>query len=73
MTISQIREAVQQSARNAGFELAGIAPVHDFGEFDRFREWIEAGRAGEMKYMETPRRVGISPAHVLALDSPLGA
>lgn len=53
MTISQIREAVQQSARNAGFELAGIAPVHDFGEFDRFREWIEAGRAGEMKYMET--------------------
>jgi epoxyqueuosine reductase len=48
----QITDLVKQAAIDAGFELAGIAPVHEFDELDRFREWIDAGRAGEMKYME---------------------
>jgi epoxyqueuosine reductase len=48
----QITSFVKQAAGEAGFELAGVAPVHDFGELDRFREWIAAGRAGEMQYME---------------------
>ena len=43
---------MKQAAIDAGFELAGVAPVHEFDELDRFREWIDAGRAGEMKYME---------------------
>jgi epoxyqueuosine reductase len=47
-----ITSMVKDAARDAGFELAGVAPVHEFGELDRFREWIAAGRAGEMKYME---------------------
>ncbi len=50
--ISYIADVAKQAAREAGFELAGVAPVHDFDELDRFREWIAAGRAGEMKYME---------------------
>jgi epoxyqueuosine reductase len=49
---THITDLVKQAAREAGFELAGVAPVHDFDELDRFREWIAAGRAGEMKYME---------------------
>ena len=49
---SQITNLVKQAAYDAGFELAGVAPVHEFDELDRFREWIAAGRAGEMKYME---------------------
>jgi epoxyqueuosine reductase len=49
---SQIANLVKQAARAAGFDLAGVAPVHEFDELDRFREWIAAGRAGEMKYME---------------------
>ena len=48
----QITDVVKESARDAGFELAGIAPVHEFDELDHFPEWIAAGRAGEMKYME---------------------
>jgi epoxyqueuosine reductase len=48
----QITDLVKQAASAAGFDLAGVAPVHEFDEFDRFREWIAAGRAGEMKYME---------------------
>jgi epoxyqueuosine reductase len=49
---------VKQAARDAGFELVGIAPVYDFEELDRFREWIAAGRAGEMKYMEARNEAG---------------
>ena len=49
---THITDLVKQSAHEAGFELAGIAPVHDFDELDRFREWIAAGHAGEMHYME---------------------
>lgn len=48
----QITNLVKQAASDAGFELAGIAPVYEFDELDRFRAWIDAGRAGEMKYME---------------------
>jgi epoxyqueuosine reductase len=49
----QITSLVKQAAYDAGFELAGVAPVHEFDELDRFREWIAAGRAAEMKYMES--------------------
>src|SRR6266849_5675024 len=49
---NQIANLVKQAARDAGFDLVGIAPVCDFEELDRFREWIAAGRAGEMTYME---------------------
>jgi epoxyqueuosine reductase len=48
----QITSVAKQAARDAGFELAGVAPVHEFGELNGFREWIDAGRAGEMKYLE---------------------
>ncbi|HEX4487954.1 MAG TPA: tRNA epoxyqueuosine(34) reductase QueG [Terriglobales bacterium] len=43
---------VESAALEAGFELSGIAPVRDFPELSRFSEWIEAGHAGEMKYLE---------------------
>jgi epoxyqueuosine reductase len=45
-------QVVQQAARDAGFQLAGIAPVRDFDELNYFPEWIAAGRAGEMSYLE---------------------
>ena len=50
---SQLASAVKAAARSAGFDLAGIACVHDFPELARFPEWIAAGRAGEMKYLES--------------------
>jgi len=56
--ITNITDIAKQAAREAGFELAGVAPVHDFDELDRFREWIAAGRAGEMKYMEARDQSG---------------
>ena len=49
---SQIAARVKQAAHEAGFELAGFAPVRDFAELNHFPHWIEAGHAGEMKYLE---------------------
>jgi len=49
----RLEDAIKDAARNAGFELAGIAAVGDFPELARFPEWIAAGRAGEMKYLES--------------------
>jgi len=43
---------IKQCARNAGFDLCGIAPVRDFAELQVFPSWIADGKHGEMKYME---------------------
>jgi len=46
-----------------GFELCGIAPAEDFEELGCLREWLARGYAGEMRYLEDPRRR--SPAAAL--------
>ncbi len=49
---SAISATVTRAATEAGFELAGIAPVEDSPELEYFSRWIAAGHAGEMKYLE---------------------
>ena len=51
-SIASITDLVKRAAHDAGFELAGIAPVRDFDELAYFPKWIDAGHAGEMKYLE---------------------
>src|ERR1700733_6515949 len=58
LILSDISAAVKQAASDAGFELSGIAPVRDFPELERFPEWIEAGHAGEMTYLEARDETG---------------
>jgi epoxyqueuosine reductase len=55
---NEIPQLIKQAAAAAGFELAGIAPISDFPDLDRFPEWIAAGHAGEMKYMEARDEAG---------------
>ena len=50
---SSTSEFVKRAAHEAGFDLAGIAPVADFPELGRFPAWIAEGHAGEMKYLES--------------------
>ena len=57
-SIGEITSLVKEAAREAGFELAGVAPVGDFPELDEFHKWIAAGHAGEMKYMEARDEAG---------------
>src|SRR5438552_2345083 len=56
----EISRAAKQAATAAGFDLAGIAPVReeDFPELGVFSQWIEAGHAGEMKYLEKRSEAG---------------
>ncbi len=58
MSVNNISERVKQAALTAGFELAGIAPVDEFAELKRFPDWVAAGHAGEMKYLEARNEAG---------------
>ena len=58
MSVNNISERVKQAALTAGFELAGIAPVDEFAELKRFPDWVAAGHAGEMKYLEARNQAG---------------
>jgi epoxyqueuosine reductase len=53
-----ISALIKRAASDAGFDLAGIAPVHEFQELTYFPEWIAAGRAGEMKYLKSRNDAG---------------
>lgn len=54
MLSQEIGAAARRAAREAGFDLAGIAPVdkQDLPELNAFIQWVDEGRAGEMKYLE---------------------
>src|SRR5689334_17607080 len=57
-TISEITGPIKHFAREAGFDVAGIAPVQDFPELEHFPAWVAAGHAGEMKYLEARDEFG---------------
>ena len=56
----EIAQPAKLAAAEAGFDLAGIAPVRqeDLPELSAFVEWVDAGRAGEMKYLESRTEAG---------------
>ncbi len=54
----KVSALVKKAALDAGFDLAGIAPVDDFAELKHFSEWIAEGHAGEMKYLESRNDAG---------------
>jgi epoxyqueuosine reductase len=45
-----------ERAKALGFDLCGIVRAERFPELEKFREWLSLGYAGEMKYLEDPRR-----------------
>jgi epoxyqueuosine reductase len=53
VTESSLSALVKEAARDAGFDLVGIAPVREFRELEYFPEWIANGHAGEMRYLES--------------------
>jgi epoxyqueuosine reductase len=56
----QLSQAAKEAAAQAGFDLAGVAPLsdRDFPELASFQEWVNQGNAGEMKYMEARNEAG---------------
>ena len=49
---------VRQLAAEVGFHLAGVADASRVGDFARYREWVDRGLAGEMRYL-TDRRADV--------------
>ncbi len=64
------RSVVKRAAQEAGFELAGVAPVRDFAELSYFPQWIANGHAGEMKYLETRDDAGRLKRESLSAAAP---
>lgn len=52
-TTAEISAFLQREALALGFDLAGIAPAHGVPELSYFPEWLDAGHAGEMRYLES--------------------
>jgi epoxyqueuosine reductase len=47
---------IAERAKAMGFDLCGVVRADKFPELPEFREWLERGYAGEMRYLEDPRR-----------------
>lgn len=47
---------ITERAKALGFDLCGVVRAEKFAELAQFAEWLERGYAGEMKYLEDPRR-----------------
>jgi epoxyqueuosine reductase len=58
---------IRDMARTCGFELAGVARAEPVAERAWYHEWVEAGFAGEMRYL-TDRRADVrdDPRNLLA-------
>jgi epoxyqueuosine reductase len=66
---------IVERAKAQGFDLCGIVRAEKFPELEKFKEWLGLGFAGEMKYLEDPRRTdpslvieGLQSAIVCALN-----
>ncbi len=68
--VSELTETVKSAAHAAGFDLSGIAPAADAPEQRYFPEWIAAGHAGEMRYMEARNDHGALKRESLAHVAP---
>jgi epoxyqueuosine reductase len=68
--IGELTSIVKRAAEAAGFELCGIAPATHTPELDYFPDWIAAGHAGEMKYLEARDDQGALKRAALARVAP---
>jgi len=59
---------VRAMARECGFEIAGVARAEPAADFERYREWVDAGRAGAMRYL-ADRRADVRADPRSLLDS----
>ena len=55
-------EWIAGKAREAGFDLCGVAPASRFPELEHMTEWLDRGHAGEMRYLHDPRRLSLDRA-----------
>ncbi|WP_287960691.1 tRNA epoxyqueuosine(34) reductase QueG [Caldilinea sp.] len=63
-------QAIRRQAHQLGFDFCSFAPAGEAPHADFFDAWIEAGRAGEMSYLERHREKRRFPALLAEPPSP---
>lgn len=58
--------ALKLEAKRLGFDLAAVSPAVSAPGVGRFREWLDAGFAGEMAYLHERAEAYEHPRHVLS-------
>ena len=66
----QLKQEIKHLAHEAGFDLAGIASAADAAEHKLFPDWIAAGHAGDMRYLEARNQAGELKRSSLAHAAP---
>jgi epoxyqueuosine reductase len=56
MLTASLTPTITEHAKRLGFSLCGVVAAERFAELEHFEEWLARGYAGEMKYLEDPRR-----------------
>ena len=69
-TLGELAALIKTAASDAGFDLAGIAPVRELPELAHFPPWIDAGHAGEMHYLEARDDAGLLKRALLHTVAP---
>lgn len=61
-----LANAIKEAACALGFPLVGVTPAISPGGIDRFREWLAAGYAGEMRFLSERADAYAHPRSVMA-------
>src|SRR5690606_12909549 len=64
-TPGELTELLRAEAGSLGFELVGVCPAVSWNGFARFQDWLAAGYAGEMQYLNDRRDAYQQPQSVL--------
>jgi epoxyqueuosine reductase len=67
---NDLKSIIQRVARDAGFDVCGVAPAADAPEHEYFPRWIASGHAGEMKYLEARDEQGTLKRSTLSSVAP---
>ena len=65
MSASEVTELLKTRSAQLGFELCGVCPAVSPPGVSRLDEWLAAGYAGGMQYIESRREAYKHPSHVL--------
>jgi epoxyqueuosine reductase len=66
MNPSELTQSLKAEANRLGFALTGACPAVSPVGFERFAQWLDAGYAGEMHYLEDRKAAYQHPSSILA-------
>ena len=65
MNPAKLTQSIKSEANRLGFDLVGVCPAVTPEGFGQFLQWLEAGYAGEMLYLEERKEAYRHPQSVL--------